>query len=55
MIPAHGIALGSLRSGIGNRLYLVPGPCVIENEGHARKMAEKVAKMASDAVMPCSL
>jgi len=55
VIPAHDIALGSLRLGIGNPLFLIAGPCVIENEGHARKMAVKVAKIASDAVVPCSL
>ena len=52
MIPAHDIALGSLRLGIGNPLFLIAGPCVIENEGHARKMAEKVAKIASDCGVP---
>jgi 2-dehydro-3-deoxyphosphooctonate aldolase (KDO 8-P synthase) len=55
MNPAHDIALGSLRLGIGNPLFLIAGPCVIENESHARKMAEKVAKIASDAVVPCPL
>jgi 2-dehydro-3-deoxyphosphooctonate aldolase (KDO 8-P synthase) len=48
MIPAHDISLGSMRLGIGNPLFLIAGPCVIENEAHARKMAEKIAKIASD-------
>jgi 2-dehydro-3-deoxyphosphooctonate aldolase (KDO 8-P synthase) len=52
MNPAHDIALGSLRLGIGNPLFLIAGPCVIENEAHARKMAEKVAKIASDCGVP---
>jgi 2-dehydro-3-deoxyphosphooctonate aldolase (KDO 8-P synthase) len=55
MIPAHDIALGSLRLGIGNPLFLIAGPCVIENEAHARKMAERFAKIAYDVVVPCSL
>ncbi|MHB8503061.1 MAG: 3-deoxy-8-phosphooctulonate synthase [Candidatus Acidiferrales bacterium] len=52
MIPAHDISLGSLRLGIGNPLFLIAGPCVIESEAHARKIAEKVAKIASDCGIP---
>ena len=46
------IALGSLRLGGGNPLFLIAGPCEIESEGHARMMAEKVAKVAADAGLP---
>jgi len=46
------IALGALRLGGGNPLFLIAGPCVIENEKHARMMAEKVAKIAADAGVP---
>src|SRR5213593_1414604 len=46
------IALGSLRLGGGNPLFLIAGPCVIESEAHARMMAEKVAKVATDAGLP---
>ena len=46
------IALGSLRLGGGNPLFLIAGPCVIESEGHARMIAEKVAKIAADAGVP---
>src|SRR6266568_3586099 len=46
------IALGSLRLGGGNPLFLIAGPCVIESEVHARTMAEKVAKIAADAGVP---
>ncbi len=46
------IALGSLRFGGGNPLFLIAGPCVIESEAHARMMAEKVAKIAADAGVP---
>ena len=52
MNAAHDISLGSLRLGLGNPLFLIAGPCVIENEAHARKMAEKVAKIASDCGVP---
>ena len=44
--------LDSLRLGGGNALFLIAGPCVIESEGHARSMAERVAKIAADAGVP---
>jgi len=46
------IALGSLRLGGGNPLFLIAGPCVIESEAHALMMAEKIAKIAADASVP---
>jgi 2-dehydro-3-deoxyphosphooctonate aldolase (KDO 8-P synthase) len=46
------ISLGSVRLGGGNPLFLIAGPCVIESEAHARMMAEKVAKIATDAGVP---
>jgi 2-dehydro-3-deoxyphosphooctonate aldolase (KDO 8-P synthase) len=46
------IALGSLRLGAANPLFLIAGPCVIESEAHARKMAEQVARIAADASVP---
>src|SRR5712692_6411983 len=52
MSTTREIALGALRLGGGNPLFLIAGPCVIESEAHARMMAEKVAKIAADAGMP---
>lgn len=52
MSKTHEIHLGSLRLGGGNPLFLIAGPCVIESEAHARRMAEKVAKIASEAGVP---
>lgn len=46
------IALGSLRLGGGNPLFLIAGPCVIESEAHARKVAESVATIAAGAGVP---
>jgi 2-dehydro-3-deoxyphosphooctonate aldolase (KDO 8-P synthase) len=46
------ISLESLRLGAGNPLFLIAGPCVIESETHARKIAESVAKIAADAGVP---
>ena len=42
----------SLRLGGSNPLFLIAGPCVIESEAHARRIAEQVARTASDAGMP---
>jgi 2-dehydro-3-deoxyphosphooctonate aldolase (KDO 8-P synthase) len=52
MTVTREIALGSLRLGGGNPLFLIAGPCVIESEAHARMMAEKIAKIAADAGVP---
>ena len=46
------IALGSLRLGGGNPLFLIAGPCVIESETHARKIAEQVMRIAADSGIP---
>jgi 2-dehydro-3-deoxyphosphooctonate aldolase (KDO 8-P synthase) len=52
MSATREISLGSLRLGAGNPLFLIAGPCVIESESHARTMAERIAKIASDAGVP---
>jgi len=52
MAPIREIQLCSLRLGGNNPLFLIAGPCVIESEAHARSMAERVAKIASDAGVP---
>ena len=52
MTATREISLGSLRLGAGNPLFLIAGPCVIESESHARTMAERIAKIASDAGVP---
>src|SRR5713226_8684615 len=52
MSTTREIALGPLRLGGGNPLFLIAGPCVIESQAHARTMAERVAKIAADASVP---
>ena len=52
MTATREIPLGSLRLGAGNPLFLIAGPCVIESESHACTMAERIAKIASDAGVP---
>src|SRR6202795_2048143 len=50
--PSREIALGALRLGAGNPLFLIAGPCVIESEAHACSMAEKIARIAADCAVP---
>jgi len=52
MSTVREIGLGSLRLGGANPLFLIAGPCVIESEAHARKMAEAVARIAADCGVP---
>jgi 2-dehydro-3-deoxyphosphooctonate aldolase (KDO 8-P synthase) len=52
MTETHEVSLGTLRLGGGNPLFLIAGPCVIESESHARTIAERVKKMATDAGVP---
>jgi 2-dehydro-3-deoxyphosphooctonate aldolase (KDO 8-P synthase) len=52
MSATREIPVGSLRLGGANPLFLIAGPCVIESEAHARKMAEQVARIAADAGVP---
>jgi 2-dehydro-3-deoxyphosphooctonate aldolase (KDO 8-P synthase) len=52
MTPVHEIALGSLRLGGGNPLFLIAGPCIIESEAHTRRMAEEVARIAGECGVP---
>src|SRR5271155_1259438 len=52
MNPTRELNLGYLRLCGSKPPFLIAGPCVIESEGHARKMAESVAKIAGDAGVP---
>jgi 2-dehydro-3-deoxyphosphooctonate aldolase (KDO 8-P synthase) len=52
MTTTREIVLASLRLGGGNPLFLIAGPCVIESEAHARKIAEQVARIAAGAGVP---
>ena len=37
---------------VGGGLFLIAGPCVIESEAHARKLADAVQRVASDLKLP---
>ncbi len=46
------IAIDGFRIGAGEPLVLIAGPCVIESESHAMKMAERLVKIAGAAKVP---
>jgi 2-dehydro-3-deoxyphosphooctonate aldolase (KDO 8-P synthase) len=45
-------AAGKVRFGAGAPLFLIAGPCVIESEGHALMMAEKLGAVAGGLGVP---
>lgn len=47
----HPFDIGSVPVGRG-QLFLIAGPCVIESEAHARKMADAIQRGASDLRIP---
>jgi 2-dehydro-3-deoxyphosphooctonate aldolase (KDO 8-P synthase) len=48
----HVVPVGRLRLGTGQPLFLIAGPCVIENERHALMMAERLATMTQSLHTP---
>jgi 2-dehydro-3-deoxyphosphooctonate aldolase (KDO 8-P synthase) len=48
---AQGFTVGQVNIGDGG-LFLIAGPCVIESEQHALKMAESIARVAADKKIP---
>jgi 2-dehydro-3-deoxyphosphooctonate aldolase (KDO 8-P synthase) len=47
----HDFEIGNVRIG-GGELFLIAGPCVIESQSHARKMADAIQRIASDLKLP---
>jgi 2-dehydro-3-deoxyphosphooctonate aldolase (KDO 8-P synthase) len=52
MAPSHTFSVGNIKFGGGGPLFLIAGPCVIENEGHALMMAEKLGAVAGELGVP---
>lgn len=48
---SHEFEIGPVHVGAG-RLFLIAGPCVIESEVHARKMADAIQRITSDLGVP---
>jgi 2-dehydro-3-deoxyphosphooctonate aldolase (KDO 8-P synthase) len=46
------VSIGRLRMGAGQPLVLIAGPCVIESEGHALRIAGRLAEIAAAAKVP---
>jgi len=49
---AHTVQIGQLTLGSQNPLFLIAGPCVIESERHAMKMAERLYAAAHSLNVP---
>lgn len=52
MSQTREIAIGPLRVGGNQPLFLIAGPCVVESEGHCALMAEKLAEIAAEKRIP---
>jgi 2-dehydro-3-deoxyphosphooctonate aldolase (KDO 8-P synthase) len=52
MAASHTFSIGKIKFGVGAPLFLIAGPCVIESEGHALMMAEKLGAVASELGVP---
>lgn len=48
----HFVRVGKLKIGAGQPLVVIAGPCVIESEVHALKMAERLSAVARDLRLP---
>lgn len=46
------VRVGKLKIGKGQSLAVIAGPCVIESEAHAMKMAERLSSIATDLRLP---
>jgi 2-dehydro-3-deoxyphosphooctonate aldolase (KDO 8-P synthase) len=52
MASSHTFSIGKSKFGAGAPLFLIAGPCVIESEGHALMMAEKLGVVAGELGVP---
>jgi 2-dehydro-3-deoxyphosphooctonate aldolase (KDO 8-P synthase) len=52
MPPSNTFSLGNVRFGGDAPLFLIAGPCVIEDEAHALRMAERLAGVAAELGVP---
>jgi len=51
-IASRTVPIGPFRIGAGQPLVLFAGPCVIESEAHAMRMAQRLVKIAAAAKIP---
>src|SRR5579863_4771187 len=50
-LVSQSFEIGPVQVGAGS-LFLIAGPCVIESEAHARKMADAIQRITSDLGVP---
>jgi 2-dehydro-3-deoxyphosphooctonate aldolase (KDO 8-P synthase) len=50
-MSVHPFQLGNVPIG-GGQLFLIAGPCVLESEAHARKLADAIQRICSDLRVP---
>jgi 2-dehydro-3-deoxyphosphooctonate aldolase (KDO 8-P synthase) len=50
-LVSNSFEIGPVQVG-GRKLFLIAGPCVIESEAHARRMAEAIQRITSDLGVP---
>ncbi|MGP8268666.1 MAG: 3-deoxy-8-phosphooctulonate synthase, partial [Terracidiphilus sp.] len=48
---SNSFEIGPVQVG-GGGLFLIAGPCVIESDAHARKMAEAIQRITADLGVP---
>lgn len=53
MATSHSFQVGNVQIGNGASLFLIAGPCVIESENHALKMAHAIREEAAKLQIPC--
>lgn len=51
MAPTHEFEIGDVHVGSGE-LFFIAGPCVIESESHALKMADSISKITRELKVP---
>ena len=51
-MSSHTFSVGKIKFGAGAPLFLIAGPCVIESEGHALMIAEKLGAVAGELGVP---
>ncbi|HEY5055461.1 MAG TPA: 3-deoxy-8-phosphooctulonate synthase [Acidobacteriaceae bacterium] len=51
VLVSDSFKIGAVEVG-GGKLFLIAGPCVIESEQHARRMAEAIQRIAADLKLP---
>src|ERR1700733_8936791 len=52
MVASRTFSVGKIKFGAGAPLFLIAGPCVIESEGHALMIAEKLGAVAGELGVP---